>query len=991
MEFKKLIPRMLFPFCMAACLILATLYVQNNIKQSQLQYAQELFEVRQEKITERVSDAVKDYTQIILSGAALFEVYGAINDEQWREYVERLRLDSNFSEVKTLGYAPYISRNRDSVQVPALYLEPRNAATQSIQDMDFWKYEDTRQVISIAIDSGKMAMSDSLVLQKNINYPDDTKKFIVFFPHYKAGADTSSIQSRRENISGFIFGVFETQKVLNSRLLDALNDKQIDLLVYDGGRPSLRNLIYKSHYENHTRNGEYYIDKMKDVATLKFNNHEWTVLYETRPAFGQKSIDKRLQNIVLWGGLVISVLTFFMLLSLHTARLQAEEIAQERTKEYEETQERLNLTIHAAKAGIYDWDMKNDIMYWSDLVLDMLGIKKTNAVFKSRDFFNRVHPEDLSRLRAHISDHLENNSEYKIEYRLKREDGTYVWVDARGQAIWENGTPVRMAGTMVDVSNSIFLNNNLDAIEKIMNIGTWRLNLITQKILWSDQTFVIHGIPLVDGEPDLEEAIGFYIPKHRKYVEDAVNMSVEKGVGFNFEATILGKDGVKRDVRSVGYCEKDDKGKTVAIWGTFQDITEEKKAEAELAQYRENLEKLVHEQTKDIVAEKENAERANRIKDDFLANMSHELRTPLNSIMGLTGLMLKLDNMPEDHKHSLNIVYKSSDSLLNIVNDILDLSKIEAGHFKIENAPMPLNKTLEGTIEQLRPLAVEKGLKLNKQISVPDDLNVIGDALRLSRSLVNILSNAIKYTDNGSVDVTIHLDDIDKDRVMLSAIIKDTGIGISEDMQEHIFEKFTQTEAATHKRFSGTGLGLNITKQLVEMMGGRIKVESQVGEGSEFTINIPLDVTQDLIQHELSENGVNEGTNKNRKPFTKAKILVAEDHEFNKIFIKKLLKKFDCDDFDIVENGVHVLSAIDNKNYDMILMDCHMPEMNGYEATKNIRKNGNDIPIIAMTADAMVGTKEACLEIGMNDYISKPIDSGVLKSVLSRWFIMEEA
>lgn len=463
---------------------------------------------------------------------------------------------------------------------------------------------------------------------------------------------------------------------------------------------------------------------------------------------------------------------------------------------------------------------------------------------------------------------------------------------------------------------------------------------------------------------------------HDMYIRNHIETGQEKILRMRRDVTGLRKDGSKFPMHlSVTKIFVDD---NPIFIGMTQDITGQKAKEQELK------------------TEKERAEQASRAKSDFLANMSHELRTPLNSIIGLSRIMTEDAEEDSEEQDMNSIVYKSALSLLDIVNDVLDLSKIEAGEALLESIGFNFREVVSGVHETLEPVAREKGLSLNYRY-VDEDLPYLkGDPVRVRRILINLIGNAVKYTEKGSIDVKIEYMPLTDGKVELSCSVIDTGIGIPEDKWDIIFHKFTQADETITRKFGGTGLGLAVTKELVEMMDGEIGLESEVGKGSIFQFKIPFETTNE-IHHELTSKKTDieeKGHASERMQAKNVRVLVAEDHDLNQAFIKKLLHRLGFSYYDVAENGAVALQSYKDNIYDLILMDCHMPEKNGYEATQAIRAleagtNGH-IPIVAMTADAMPDIHAKCLESGMDDYISKPVDTDDFRAILERWFIISD-
>ena len=578
-------------------------------------------------------------------------------------------------------------------------------------------------------------------------------------------------------------------------------------------------------------------------------------------------------------------------------------------------------------------------------------------------FTQLIDEECLTQVKETYKSQVKNNiEETQIEFCIRTKYGDLKWVEQSAVLLMENNSPIGFQCIVKDITQrkemeevlrkyEVELVKNQDRLQSILNNATSLIYIkdLDGKYLLTNKQFneALNVDDTVIGKTDFD----FTERRKAQHFKDTDDRVIQTGKPVELEETLEMADGI-HNLLITKFPLIDEQNKIYGTSGIATDITERVKYQ----------EQLVHA--------KKIAEDAKKLQEQFLANMSHEIRTPMNGIQGMTDLLLET-NLNDEQKDFAKTIKRSSDNLLVIINDILDFSKIKAGKLTIEKIDFKLSEVVENIKAIFKHRVNEKGLSLHISVNedVPDTLN--GDPYRLNQILVNLAGNAIKFTHTGGINICISIQKKTSKEIILDFTISDTGIGIENDKIGEIFESFTQASVETSRKYGGTGLGLAITKQLLEMQNGKISVESKINCGTTFKVSIPYSYSKTNNPLFFAAKDI-----KNYRSFLSGKkFLVAEDNEVNQKVIRHVLQKAGGV-VDIANNGLEAVAFLKKSTeYNLIIMDLQMPEMDGYAATKYIRNVMNlSIPIIAMTASALKGEKSKCIEIGMNDYLSKPFD-----------------
>jgi len=644
------------------------------------------------------------------------------------------------------------------------------------------------------------------------------------------------------------------------------------------------------------------------------------------------------------------------------------------------SQERFDLAVQGTNDGIWDWNIAAGEIYYSPRCKEILGYEDSEIANDIEIWQKLVHPEDkslaLDLLYKYLGGELQN---YNVRFRMRHKDGSWKWIMSRGKAIRDaNGKAIRMIGAHTDITRDketeLQLIKNEERLKLFITYTPAAIAMLDSQmryIMVSKRWLESYGLQEenIIGKSHLE-IFPDMLEKWQEVYKRCLAGAVEKCDEDEFIRTDGKMDWVKWEIHP--WYKEDN-----AIGGIImftEVITEAKLARQNLAAYSRELE-----------VERDKAEAANRAKSEFLANMSHEIRTPMNAVIGLANILSTSRPLTEKQQEFVDTLLLSSHSLMSLINDLLDIAKIETNNIDLESIVFNLEDLLKEVMEVSRLRAEDKGIYLNLEMDPGMPKFYSADPLRIRQVITNLVANAVKFTEKGGVLVHAVFNSGDSN-VLIS--VKDTGIGIAENQQKIIFEKFTQADASMTRKYGGTGLGLAISKNLAEILGGEISLKSRLGKGSEFIISLPLEPAEEIRSQD--ETPANEPKIEVAEVTQRGQVLLVEDYKANVMVATSMLDQLGYS-YIIAHDGLEAVEKVKNGgDFFAVLMDVQMPRLDGLEATRRIRlyekeKGLKHSPIIAMTAHAMTGDRERCLESGMDDYISKPFNPSELAEKLERF------
>jgi PAS domain S-box-containing protein len=928
---------------------------------------------------------------------------------EWSPVVLSSERDAFEKSLKREGYLNFEITERDNDQVvraksrpeyvPVSFVEPYQGNEKAL-GYDLYSNDIRREAINRARDTGEIAITARITL---IQEHGDQYGILAFMPIYRNGLPHQTPEERRSNILGYVVEAFQVKDIVTVAL-EQLNREHLSYRLIDETAPAAEQLVFSSDPKGANpvtlqEKGLFGKDfSLVSRSVILLGGRSWR--FEVFPTLDYFAYH-RSDNIwlILLAGLILgSMVSVFVMVSSGRGRLLLR-LVEERTAALVESENRLqcalddsnkskealeNVLFAATDVSIIATDADGLITMFNCGAEFMLGYSADEMIAKQTPVI--IHLAEEIELRGQ---ELTQKLNYPVSgfetFVLKARqlgqetrEWTYVRKDGSQLRVILVVTPIRdeqgevsgYLGIAQDITEQYLAQNALEKSEiklrrlyELSPLGIAMTDMSGQFIEFNEAFRRICGYSY-----DELKAIDYWklTPKKYESMEQQQLQSLRQiGRYGPYEKEYQRKDGTIIPLRLNGVLVKGTDNNDY-IWSIVEDISASKEVEEALRQA------------------KSAADNANRAKGEFLANMSHEIRTPMNAIIGLSHLALNKEVSPEIRDY-LEKINSSSNNLLSILNDILDFSKLEAGRLTIDHSPFDLDEILDNIHNLFADSAKKKRLDFKMDIAPNVPRSLVGDTLRLQQVLINLLGNAIKFTEHGQVTLKITAQHIAPSQVRLLFCVTDTGIGMSDYDLEKLFQPFSQVDGSITRRFGGTGLGLVISHNLLQMMGSEFSVESAPGKGSSFSFGLVLDVSSSLSSQQPAGTPTPAQSNFG-KLLAGSRILVAEDNLINQQVVREFLNLAGIH-VEIANNGKEAMALLENNTFDAVLMDMHMPEMDGFEATKLIRSQARfaELPVIALTAGVAKEERERCMASGMNDFIPKPINPQKLLWTLVQW------
>ncbi|MBX3385297.1 MAG: PAS domain-containing protein [Phycisphaeraceae bacterium] len=945
-------------------------------------------------LCQRVESQIREQMRLYEYGLrGLRGVYIASDEvtaEDLRRYVDSREMESEFPGALNFGL---VERKRCAEgghdRFVVSMVEPADSNAHLL-GVDLARSPRARTAAEASAASG-----DAVLSGKIRALPDAVPRnmLLCFLPVYADEGGLLSGNARdSERHVGWTFCTLDLRELLALAHRDA--EGRVEFSVFDPSETDGDGVIYRSP-------GSVVVDPSTDaeqkggglglIGSVTVGGRPWTVAYCAGASFESEKAGLT-RWIVLISGLSCTALLSGLVHSMSVRQRVATRMAREMTSQLRASEaeaQRLALVASRTTNMVVITDAHGRIEWVNEGFCRATGYSAAEAVGRTPGALLQGERSDAAAVEE-MRRAVREGRGFGVELVNYRKSGEAYWV--RIDAEPTHDADGRLSGFIAietDITERTLSAQRLRSREELLSrtgemarVGGWEIDHATHELRWTGTSFRIHGCE--PGKmPSLEDVVRMYDEEDRESIWEAIRRTSESGEPFDFEAPMTDARGVRKWVRVIGSAVKRE-GVLVGLAGAVQDITEQRQAKDELERA------------------KETAEAASRTKSEFLANMSHEIRTPMTAILGYTDLLSHGDLDAEQLSEAASTIRRNGEHLLAIINDILDLSKIEAGKMLVESiecSPVEIVGEVYALMS-VRTRSVPVALRTEAVGRIPRLIRT--DPVRLRQILMNIVGNAIKFTNQGEIVLSVHgEEEVARPRLVFE--VRDTGIGMTAEQIDRLFSPFSQADSSMTRRFGGTGLGLTISRRLAQLLGGDIAVSSRAGEGSTFTLTLELPAGEavEWVRDPVAIGKVTGGAGQKGRPalveddlgptrvLDGVRVLLAEDGPDNQRLLLLHLRRAGAE-VDLAQDGVEAVDlARELKRagtpHDVILMDMQMPRLDGYAATTLLREEGYERPIIALTAHAMTGDRERCLAAGCEDYLSKPIDRGTLISVVRRW------
>ncbi|MBV8659644.1 MAG: CHASE domain-containing protein [Burkholderiales bacterium] len=908
--------------------------------------AHERFDALVSDVVQRINNRLMDYAQALRSGQALLAVKPSIEATDWRKFVATLRIEQTFPGIQGLGYATYFSHaqqekleaamrrqgvadyhvwpaNDHASHVAVTYIEPLSIRNARAIGYDLSSDATRDEALIRARDSGRIALSGNVTLVQEAN-GEKRSGFLIFLPIYRDLLQPVTVTGRRQALSGYVYGAFR----VSDFMLDLLGDAgpNIATAIYDGPRPIPEAQMYVSPGASMGRDAAY-PNALRTTRQIQFGDHTWSLDVVTLPGF-ETGIDRQKAVMTLLGGTLISLLAFLVSRSLIVSREEMQAQAATIAQAFAESEIRFGTLLDAASEfAIIATDWSGTIKVFNIGAQRMLGYTAEEMVEEQTIATIHLPAECEARGRelslqlghdvhgmAALFSQAGRGIPETLEWTYVRKDGSTLPVQVTITAI---------RGSSSNTIGYLCIASDLTQQKKDQHIQSRLLDILSNSpdfvgVADMEGRLLFHNTAarrMVGLSDDVDLSTLHIKDMHpewagRLVIEEGLPTVLREGV-WRAENAVLHRDGHEVPVSQVLMLHRDANGEPEQLSTIMRDITAQKVREKELADAREQ------------------AEAASRAKSAFVANMSHEIRTPMNAVLGMAQLLDATPLTPEQRRY-LGMIRSSGQSLLGILNNILDFSKVEAGRLDLAPTVFQLNDVLNTLATVMTVNAGEKDLELVIGVEPDVPMCLYGDALRLQQILVNLVGNAIKFTERGEVAVLVECIARTGDSVRLGFRVRDTGIGMNADEQAKLFTAFTQADASITRRFGGTGLGLAISRQLAELMGGTLTAHSEPDRGSEFCLSLPLTAEAPEMEALRSQQAL-----------AGLRLLVVDDNATSRDYLSKTISGWGWHT-DSVDSGVGACDLIRaelaaGRTYDVVLVDWQMPRTDGLSTMRSIR------------------------------------------------------